>query len=160
MRESGTAALGTFVLAGKEKLALIRVRNDALVLETLYAAEDVYSDTEIEEAVSEAGAKKSELALAQQIIDGLAADFDAQTLVHGYRNELRALLEEKLRGAPPVRPEPVEAEEAPVADLMEALRRSVAEAKKRKPPARKASAKKATQPAKAASRTKTVAKKR
>ena len=153
MRESATAAIGSFVLAGKEKLALIRVRDDALVLETLYAAEDVYSDTEIVEAVSEAGAKKSELSLARQIIDGLAADFDPSTLVMEYRNELRALLEQKLSGAPPARPEPV-ADEAPVADLMEALRRSVAEAKKRKAPA-----KTTTQPRKAASRKKTAAKK-
>lgn len=155
MRESGTAALGSFVLAGKEKLALIRVRDDALVLETLFAAEDVYSDTEIEEAVAEAGAKKAELALARQIIDGLAADFHPKALVMEYRSELRALLEEKLRGGEPVRSEPVEVEDAPVADLMEALRRSVAEAKKRKPPA-----KTATQPRKAASRTKTAAAKK
>src|SRR6476659_6433691 len=52
MRETETAALGSFVLAGKEKLALIRVHDDALVLETLFVAEDVYSDAEIEEAVS------------------------------------------------------------------------------------------------------------
>lgn len=154
MRESGTAALGSFVLAGKEKLALIRVRDDALVLETLYAVEDVYSDAEIEEAVAEAGAKKAELALARQIIDGLAAEFDPKTLVLEYRSELRALLEEKLRGGAPVRPEPVDVAEAPVADLMEALRQSVAEAKKRRAPA-----KSATQPGRAASRKKTAAKK-
>jgi len=155
MRESGTAALGSFVLAGKEKLALIRVRDEALVLETLFATEDVYSDAEIEEAVAEAGTKKQELALAHQIIEGLAGEFDPKALVMEYRGDLRALLEAKLRSEAPVRPEPVVAEEAPVADLMEALRRSVAEAKKRRAPQRAA-----TQPRQAASRKKTPAKKR
>ncbi len=72
MRETETAALGSFVLAGKEKLALIRVRDDALVLETLFVGEDVYSDAEIEEAVADAKTKKPEVALALEVIESLA----------------------------------------------------------------------------------------
>jgi DNA end-binding protein Ku len=132
MRETQTAALGSFVLAGKEKLALIRVRDDALVLETLFIGDDVYSDAEIEEAVAEAETKKPEIALARQVIESLAGEFDRKQLVSGYRRDLQALLEEKLKGAPPAKPEPAAEAEAPVADLMEALRKSVAEAKKRK----------------------------
>ncbi len=47
---------------------------------------------------------------------------------------LRKLLEAKLAGAPMAEPEP--APEAPVIDLMEALKKSVAEAKERKAPAK------------------------
>jgi DNA end-binding protein Ku len=149
MRETQTAALGSFVLAGKEKLALIRARDDALVLETLFVSEDVYSDAEIEEAVAESGTKKDEVALARQVIDSLAADFEPGELVSDYRRDLRALLEEKLQGAPPAKPEAVEEEPAPVVDLMEALRKSVAEAQKQKAaaepsPRKRAAAGKAT----------------
>jgi DNA end-binding protein Ku len=144
MRETKMAALGSFVLAGKEKLALIRVRDDALVLETLFVAEDVYSDAEIEEAVADGKAKKQEVALALQVIDSLAGEFDPSELVSDYRRDLRVLLEEKLEGAPPARPEAEpEEEEAPVIDLMEALRKSVAAAKKKKTQADKPTAKKA-----------------
>ena len=143
MRETKMAALGSFVLAGKEKLALIRVRDDALVLETLFVAEDVYSDAEIEEAVADGKAKKQEVALALQVIDSLAGEFDPRELVSDYRRDLRALLEEKLEGAPPAKPEAEPEEEAPVIDLMEALRKSVAEAKKRPTQAEKPAAKKA-----------------
>ena len=132
MRETETAALGSFVLAGKEKLALIRVRDDALVLETLFVAEDVYSDAEIEEAVGDAKTKKPEVALALQVIESLAGEFEPKELVSSYRRDLRALLEEKLSGAPPEKPVAVEEEDAPVIDLMDALRKSVADAKKRK----------------------------
>ena len=132
MRETQTAALGSFVLAGKEKLALIRVRDDALVLETLFVEEDVYSDAEIEEAVEDVKTKKQEVALALQVIDSLAGVFDPKELVSEYRRDLQALLEEKLAGAPPEKPEVEEEAEAPVIDLMEALRKSVADAKKRK----------------------------
>src|SRR4029077_13195070 len=41
MRDAGVAGLGSFVLAGKEKLALIRPKGEALALETLFVAEDV-----------------------------------------------------------------------------------------------------------------------
>jgi DNA end-binding protein Ku len=65
------------------------------------------------------------------VIDSLVGDFEPQDqLVSEYREELRALLEAKLSGQEVARPEPVE--EAPVVDLMEALKRSVDEAKKRK----------------------------
>jgi DNA end-binding protein Ku len=140
MRETQTAALGSFVLAGKEKLALIRVREDALVLETLFVEEDVYSDAEIEEAVEDVKTKKQEVALALQVIDSLAGEFDPKELVSEYRRDLQALLEEKLAGAPPTKPEVEEEAEAPVIDLMEALRKSVADAKKRKTQAEKPAA--------------------
>jgi DNA end-binding protein Ku len=130
MRETGRAALGRFVLAGKEKLVLIRARGDALALETLFLGEDVYSDVEIVEAVDGEEIKKPELALAQQVIESLAADFDPASLTSEYRRDLKAMLEAKLAGAEVSRPEPV-AEETPVIDLMEALRKSVAEAKER-----------------------------
>ena len=59
----------------------------------------------------------------------------AEQLTSDYREDLRALLEAKLKGQEISRPEPVE--EAPAVDLMEALRRSVEEARKRKEPASK-----------------------
>jgi DNA end-binding protein Ku len=130
MRETGMAALGRFVLAGKEKLCLIRTKGDALALETLFLAEDVYSQAEIEEAVSEVEPREAELELARQVIASLAGEFDPTELKSEYRQDLRALLEAKLAGQEVTRPEPVP--EAPVVDLMEALRRSVAEAKGRK----------------------------
>ena len=130
LRETGRAAIGRFVLAGKEKLVLIRPRGDVLALETLFLGEDVYSAAEIEEAVEDADVKDAELQLARQIIDSLAADFDPASLTSDYRRDLRAMLEAKLAGTEITRPEPV-AEEAPTVDLMEALRASVAAAKER-----------------------------
>jgi DNA end-binding protein Ku len=128
MREAGVGGIGRFVRSGRESLCLVRSRGDALVLETLFLAEDVYSQAEIEEAVEATDVKKTELGLAQQLIDGLAGSFDPDALTSGYRQDLRALLEAKLRGEEVAVPEPVE-ETAPVIDLMEALKASVAAAK-------------------------------
>ncbi len=132
MHESGMAALGRFVRAGRESLCLVRAKGDALALETLFLAEDVYSQAEIDEAVEATQVKKTELALARQVIESLASDFEPSELMSEYRRDLRALLESKLRGEEIVAPEPVA--EAPVVDLMEALKASVAAAKKRGAP--------------------------
>jgi DNA end-binding protein Ku len=130
MRQTETAALGRFVRSGRESLCLVRARGDALALETLFLAEDVYSQAEISEAVEETTVKKSELDLARQVIDSLAGDFEADALVSEYRRDLRALLEAKMRGEEIVTPE-AEEEPAPVIDLMAALKASVAAAKKK-----------------------------
>jgi DNA end-binding protein Ku len=128
MRDAGVSALGSFVLAGKEKLCLIRPKGDALALETLFVAEDVRSQAEVDEAVSGASARPEELTLARQIISALEGSFDPAALQSGYRASLRELLQAKLEGRAPAEPEPVAAD-APVIDLMEALRASVAATK-------------------------------
>jgi DNA end-binding protein Ku len=126
MKDAGVAALGRFVLAGKEKLCLIRPMGDALALETLFVHEDVKDHAEIDEAVAGSAVKKPELDLAKQIIASLAAPFDANELRSEYRESLRELLEAKLEGHEIEVPE--EAEPAQVVDLMEALKASVAAA--------------------------------
>jgi DNA end-binding protein Ku len=131
MKERGVGAMGRFVQAGKEKLCLIRPKGDALALETLFLAEDVYSQAEIDEAVEGTEVRDPELDLARQLVDSLVGEFDPGELTSDYRRDLRALLEAKLEGAEIARPEPVT--ETPVIDLMDALKRSVAEAKQRKP---------------------------
>ena len=123
MQESGMAAVGKFVLWGKENLCLIRPQGDTLAMETLFFADDVRSKSEIEEAVEATEVKKAELALAGQVIESLVGEWNAAEFENEYRRDLKAMLEAKLAGQEITRPEP--APETPVVDLMEALRRSV-----------------------------------
>jgi DNA end-binding protein Ku len=131
MEETGMAAIGKFVLWGKENLCLIRPHGDTLALETLFFAEDVRSRAEIEEAVAETDVKDAELELARQVIASLVGEFEPEQFENEYQRDLKAMLEAKLAGEAIARPEPVP--ETPVVDLMEALKRSVAEAQERKP---------------------------
>ncbi len=130
MQETGMAAVGKFVLWGKENLCLIRAQGDTLALETLFFAEDVRAKNEIEEAVEATHVKKPELQLAEQVIESLVGEWNISDFENEYRRDLRAMLEAKLAGQEIARPEPVT--ETPVVDLMEALRRSVADAQERK----------------------------
>jgi DNA end-binding protein Ku len=129
MKETGMAALGRMVIRGNENLCLIRAKGDALVLETLFLAEDVRSEAEIDEAVEAIEVREPELELARQLIDSLAGEWEPSELHSEYRENLRDLLEAKLKGEEISVPEPVE--EAPVVDLMEALKKSVAASKTR-----------------------------
>ena len=148
MKQADVAALGRFVLAGKEKLALIRPMGDALALETLFVHEDVKDHAEIDEAVSSAEVKGPELDLAKQIIASLAgrvrprpscAASTASRCGSCSRRSSPGRRSRRRSRQPPT----------PVVDLMEALRASVAAASK-KPAAPK-------QKAAASSRKKTAA---
>jgi DNA end-binding protein Ku len=130
MKQTRMAAIGKFVLWGKENLCLIRPVGDTLAMETLFYAEDVRSRAEIEDAVHETEVQEAELGLAEQLITGLVGEWTPEEFANDYRQDLRAMLEAKLAGAEVMRPEPTP--EAPVVDLLEALRRSVADAKGKK----------------------------
>jgi DNA end-binding protein Ku len=141
MKETGMAAIGRMVIRGNENFVLIRPKDDALVLETLFLAEDVRSQAEIDEAVEAVDVQEPELELARQLIDSLVGDWEPEALQSEYRQNLRKLLEAKLAGEEIAMPEPVA--DAPVVDLMEALKKSVAASKTRdgdKPSARKKAA--------------------
>jgi DNA end-binding protein Ku len=137
MQQAGVAAVGRFVLWGKENLCLIRPLDETLALELLYYAEDIRSRDEIVELVAQTEVRDPELAMARQLVDSLVGEFDPEAYANDYRRALRAMLEAKLDGQEISRPEP--AEPAPVIDLMEALRQSVAQAEKEKAPAKRPS---------------------
>jgi DNA end-binding protein Ku len=128
MKETGMAAVGRMVIRGNENFCLIRPKGDALVLETLFLAEDVRSQAEIDEAVEAVDVNEPELDLARQLIDSLVGTWEPEELHSEYRQNLRELLEAKLKGEEIAVPEPVE--EVPVVDLMEALKQSVAASQK------------------------------
>ena len=129
MKETGMAAIGRMVIRGNENFVLIRPKGEALVLETLFLAEDVRSQAEIDEAVEAIDVKEPELELARQLIDSLVGEWEPEALKSEYRASLREMLEAKLAGEEIATPEPVA--EAPVVDLMEALKKSVAASKGR-----------------------------
>jgi DNA end-binding protein Ku len=138
MQQADVAAVGRFVLWGKENLCLIRPLDDTLALELLYYAEDIRPRDEIVDLVAQTEVRDAELAMARQLVDSLVGEFEPQAYENDYRRQLRGMLEAKLEGQEISRPEP--AEPAPVIDLMEALRKSVDQAQKEKAPAKRPTA--------------------
>ena len=156
LRETGMAAVGRFVLWGRENLCLVRASDGALVLETLYFAEDVRSVDEIRDAVNGVDVKDDELAVARQLVESLAGSFTPEDFVNEHRAQIRAMLESKRDGEEIIVAEEVE-QPAAVIDIMDALKESLARAKKDAPSAKKKAAPKRAK--KASSKKKTSARK-
>lgn len=141
MRRAGRGAIGRFVLSTKEHLVLIRPSPEgALILQTLFYAEDLRrsEEREIADRVKGVEVREEELAMAEQLIGGLTKPFAADEHTNATRRALVDYLEAKAAGATPV----VAAEEpapAPVVDLMAALKASLAAAAAAPAEVRKAS---------------------
>jgi DNA end-binding protein Ku len=149
MKQTRLGAVGKFVLWGKENLCLVRPLGDSLALETLYFAEDLRSRAEIDEAMQETDVSEPELAMAVQLVESLSGEYNPDEFRNEYRDELRAMLEAKLAGEEITRPEPIAP--APVVDLLDALKKSVAQAKSDGSSAKRPRAKKSAPRARAAS---------
>jgi DNA end-binding protein Ku len=130
MEEAGKVAVARVVIRSKENLVAIRPRNGALAMETMLFADEVISPEEFEELRADGDQETSdrELAMAQQLIDSLAADFEPERYRDEYRDRVLDLIERKAQGETIVIEEPSEAPKE-VPDLMAALEASIAASK-------------------------------
>jgi DNA end-binding protein Ku len=165
MSQDNKVGIAKVSFRDKEHLAALRFSGDAFVLETMYWPDELraadFGDTKVDHKV-----RAQELEMARQLIANLTADWDPEEYHDEYREAMLKIVEAKINGE---EIEVIEAEPtAKVVDLMEALKASVAAAKKRaddgdddeapaKPASKKSRAKK-TSPKKPAAK-KTAAKK-
>ena len=134
LEETGRVGIAKVVIRNKQHLACLRTFEGALVIETMYYADEVRQPEE----VPKVRVQKAEVEMAKALVENLSAPFDPSKYTDTYRSELMELIEAKAEGVPvPEAPQ----EEAEVVDLMQALRESVERTtrKKKAPRARKAS---------------------
>jgi DNA end-binding protein Ku len=146
MEESGRAAIAKLCMHQREYVVLVRPRDHGLTLHTMYFADEVRALPEYGEK-GEVKVKPEEVKLAKQLVDSLAGEFDPKKYHDEYKERLKALLDAKLAGQEvAVAAQP---QLAPVIDMMEALKKSLAarEAPPSKPPARAVASDEAEKPA-------------
>ena len=127
LRQSGYVALAQWTAHNRERLVLIRPGRCGLILHTLYYHDEVRAREEFRTETTEIAAR--ELELARLLVDALAAPFEPVKYRDRYRENLRALIEAKIRGQE-VGEQVAEPALAPVVDILEALKASLARAKK------------------------------
>ncbi len=140
----------------KEHLAALRFKDESFVLETMYWPDEIraadFGGVDVDLKV-----RAQELEMARQLIENLTADWDPEEFTDEYREALLRIVEAKISGE---EIEVVEAEPtAKVVDLMEALKASVAAAKKQADRPDEAPAPRAKSTAKKTTAKKTAAKK-
>ena len=126
MGETNKVAVSKITLRNKESLALIRVINDVLALETMYFSDEVKSTEEMgmENLVNKITINYKEEKLAVDIINNLTAEFKPEKYDDEYREALLNIIRNKIEGQEVEIPEEVNNENK-VLDLMEKLRASV-----------------------------------
>ena len=125
IRESGKLGIGKMILRDAQHLVSIEVIGDALVL-TMMRFADELADLDDFSFPASAGIRKPELAMAQQLIDHLAAKWDPAKYTDEYRDNLMQLIQAKVKGRKPRFKERETPHEGNVVDLMERLRASLA----------------------------------
>ncbi len=173
--KSGRMAVVKITLRQRETLAMLRARDDVIVLHTMMWPDEIrkpdfpFLDKEI-------GTRRNELAMADSLVQTMAGDFEPEEFKDDYRDAMAAMIEAKAAGAALPAAAADTGEKAQVVDLMTALQRSIDRSKPKaveapattaaKPAAKKAPAKTAAQktaakkaPAKKAPASKAPAKK-
>ena len=136
MRKTGRVGIARFVLRTKQYLAAVRPLGKALAISTMLYSDEVVDQSELDGLPgSEAKPREKELHMAEQLVDSLAAEFDAKKYKDTWREEVLALLEKKAEGQEIVSEEPEKEPRGKVVNLMEALQRSLQAAKKGEAPA-------------------------
>ncbi len=128
MRESKYYAIAKVAMHNREHVIVLRPGAKGILLHTMYYVDEIrqvdefHTDTDL--------VKPKELDMAKMLIENLAGDFEPQKYHDNYRDNLMKMIEAKIEGRKVVEtPQP---HVAPVIDIMEALKKSLAE--KKKPP--------------------------
>jgi DNA end-binding protein Ku len=152
LEKADRVAVVKVALRQRERLAMLRARDGVLVLQTLLWPDEVREPKlGLDDDVT---IRPQELAMAESYITALSGDFEPEEFTDDYRGALEEVIEAKVAGREVVAPAEEPASTGQVVDLMDALRRSVAEAKERRgesaTPAGKATTKATKAPAKKA----------
>jgi DNA end-binding protein Ku len=129
LEESGMVGLVKVAIRNREQLAILRVRDDVILLETMIWPDEVreaqfgFLDTDI-------AIRPQEAKMAASLVASMAGDFDPSQFTDEYRAALEEVIEAKVEGREVVEAaEPETSGGGEVVDLMAALRASVDAAK-------------------------------
>jgi DNA end-binding protein Ku len=133
MRKSGYSAIAKVAMHQREYTVVVRPHANGLLLHSMFYPEELREVPEFRRDMS-VTVKPQEIALAEKLVEGLAADFDPSKYHDEYQGRLMQMIEAKREGQvvatePPKR-------RAPVIDLMQALQKSLGDLPKK--PAAKA----------------------
>jgi DNA end-binding protein Ku len=125
MEKLNVAAIAKVTLHSREQIVLMRPYHKGIVLHTLYFPAEVREIAEYGKSDSMT-LQKPEIDLAEQFIRQLTAKFEPEQYKDEYQQRVLDLIETK-RAGQVIAGQPQKARLAPVIDLMEALKKSIAE---------------------------------
>lgn len=128
LQEGDKVGIAKVSFRDKEHMAAVRLKDDVLVLDTMFWPDEIRESEEVPGLDKEAKVSDRELQMAESLIENLTEDWNPEAYTDEYREALLEIVEKKVAG------EEIEVIEAPeptkVVDLMEALKASVQQTKK------------------------------
>jgi DNA end-binding protein Ku len=126
LRKSNFYGVAKVAMHNREHIIILRPGSKGILSHTMYYQDEI---RQVEEFRTDTSlVKEKELDMAQMLISSLEAEFEPQKYHDEYRDNLNKMIEAKIEGKNVVAtPAP---QVAPVIDIMEALKRSLAEKKK------------------------------
>ena len=125
MEKLNVAAIAKVTLHSREQIVLMRPYHQGIILHTLYFPAEVREISEYGKA-DNMTLQKPEMDLAEQFIRQLTAKFEPEQYKDEYADRVLALIETK-RAGQVIAGQPAKPKLAPVIDLMEALKKSIAD---------------------------------
>jgi DNA end-binding protein Ku len=126
LRESKYYALAKVAMHNREHIIVLRPGAKGILSHTMYYTDEIRHVEEFRTDTSLV--KDKELAMAKMLISSLEAEFEPQKYRDEYRENLQKMIEAKIEGKKVVATP--SSHIAPVIDIMEALKKSLAEKKK------------------------------
>jgi DNA end-binding protein Ku len=111
-------------LRQRESLAVLRVRDRVIILQTLLWPDEIRA-ADFAILNEDVELRPQELRMAASLVDSMATDFEPDNFEDDYQKALFDLVEAKLEGAPPVPVQSTEEAATEVVDLLTALQASV-----------------------------------
>jgi DNA end-binding protein Ku len=136
MRGKGMAALGRVVLGKRERVIMLQPWDKGLMGTTLRYPYEIRDAKEYFEDIPTVKLEPDMLKLAEQILQSKATDFDPSEFVDHYEAAVVEMLKKKQAGMPVSREHPAPQPQT-VVNLMDALRRSMAQEKAASTPQKK-----------------------
>jgi len=112
-------------------VVLLTPHKNAIIMYKLRFPYELRNIENVPDTTTMENADESQLELAKQLVDSLSTTFDKVDFEDRYQEALMELVQQKVKGKEIVRLEEG-GEEAPVVDIMDALKKSIAQAKKKK----------------------------
>jgi DNA end-binding protein Ku len=135
MQAAGRVGIAKVILRDVQHLAALEVIDDALVLTLLRFADELADASQLTIPAAK-DVSKAELEMAKALVQSLAAEWKPDKYKDEYRDNLKRVIKAKVKGRQVKLPPGETKRSAEVVDLMERLRRSLAE----KTPSRKTGA--------------------
>jgi DNA end-binding protein Ku len=127
MAESGKVALARFVMREREQLATLRARDGVIVLHTMFYHDEIGPIDSLDGIERAGKTPVREVKVAEQLIAALTDRFEPEKYRDEFREKLEKAIQAKAEGEEIVTAASEEPEPPPVYNLMEALKRSLAQ---------------------------------